>query len=59
MYLQVALLSEGSADSTKMAGFLAVEAEFLLNAMFAFFWSKLGDSDGIDDHGIGVVGFGI
>ena len=27
-----------------MAGFLAAEAEFLLNAMFAFFWSKLGDS---------------
>ena len=42
-----------------MAGFLAVEAELLLNASFAFFWSKLGDSDGIDDHGIGVVGFGI
>ena len=42
-----------------MAGFSAVVAELLLNASFAFFWSKLGDSDGIDDHGIGVVGFGV
>ena len=27
--------------------------------MFAFFWGKLGDFDGIDDHGIGVVGLGV
>ena len=59
MYLLVPLLSKGGAGGTKMAGFSAVEAELLLNASFAFFWSKLGDSDGIDDHGVGVVGFGI
>ena len=39
-----------------MAGFLAAEAEFLLTTMFAFFWGKLGDFDGIDDHGVRVMG---
>ena len=42
-----------------MAGFLAVEAKLLLNATFAFFWSELGDFDGIDDHGVGVMGLGV
>ena len=40
-----------------MARFLAEKAKFLLNAMFAFFRGKLGDFDGIYDHGVGVVGF--
>ena len=42
-----------------MTRFAAVEAEFLLNATFAFLWGKLGDFDGIDDHGIRVVGLGV
>ena len=37
----------------------AVEAKFLLNASFAFFWGKFGDFNSVDDHGIRVVGFGI
>ena len=40
-----------------MTQFAAVEAELFLNASFAFFGGKLGDFDGIDDHGIRVVGF--
>ena len=42
-----------------MAGFPAAEAEFLFNATFAFFWGKLRDFDGINDHGVGVVGLGV
>ena len=42
-----------------MTRFSAVEAEFLFNASFVFFRGKLGDFDGIDDHGIRVVGLGI
>ena len=42
-----------------MTGFPAAEAEFLFNASFVFFRGKLGDFDGIDDHGIRVVGLGI
>ena len=42
-----------------MAWFSAVEAKFLLNATFAFFWGKLGDLDGIYNHGAGVVGLSI
>ena len=42
-----------------MAGFSATEAELLFNASFAFFRGKLRDSDGVDDHSVGVVGFGI
>ena len=42
-----------------MAGFAAAEAEFLFDASFAFFWGKLRDLDGVDDHGVGVVGFGV
>ena len=59
MYLLVALLSEGGACSTEVAGFSAAEAEFLFNATFAFLWGKLGDFDSVDDHGIRVVGFGV
>ena len=44
--------------SAKMSGFSAAEAEFLLNAVLAFFGGKLGNFDSIDDHGIRVVGFG-
>ena len=42
-----------------MTGFSTAEAEFLLNAMFAFFWGKLGDFDRIHDHGVRVVGLGV
>ena len=59
MYLLVAFLVEGGASGTKVAGFSAVKAELFLNAAFAFFWSKLGDFDGVDDHGVGVMSFGV
>ena len=52
-------MSKGSTCGTKMTGFSAAEAEFLLNASFAFFWGKLIDFDGIDDHSVRVMGFGI
>ena len=42
-----------------MSGFSVVEAEFLLNTSFAFFRGEFGDFDGVDDHGIGVMGFGV
>ena len=42
-----------------MTWFAAAEAEFLFNAMFAFFWGEFGDLDSVNDHGVGVVGFGI
>ena len=42
-----------------MTGFSAVEAEFLFNATFVFFWGELGDFDGIDDHGVRVMGLSI
>ena len=42
-----------------MTGFSTAKAELLPNASFAFFWGKLGDFDGIDDHSIGVVGLRI
>ena len=42
-----------------MTGFSAAEAEFLFNASFVFFWSKLRDFDGINDHSVRVMGFGI
>ena len=42
-----------------MAGSSAAEAEFLLNAAFAFFWGEFGDFDSIDDHGVGVVCLGV
>ena len=41
-----------------MSGFLAVKAELLLDAASAFLGSKLGDFDGVYDHGIRVMGFG-
>ena len=58
LYFLVAFLSKGRAASTKMSGFLAAEAKFLLNAMFAFFRSKLGDFDCVNNHGVWVVGLG-
>ena len=36
-----------------------MEAKLFLDVAFAFFWGKLRDFDGIDDHGVGVVGFGV
>ena len=42
-----------------MAGFAATEAEFFFDASFAFFRGKLRDSDGVDDHSVGVMSFGI
>ena len=42
-----------------MAGFSAAEAEFLFDAVLAFFWGKLGDLDRVHDHGIRVVGLGV
>ena len=36
-----------------------MEAKFLFDAAFAFFWSKLGDLDRIHDHGVRIVGFGV
>ena len=41
-----------------MSGFLAVKAELLLNAASTFLGSKLGDFDGVYDHGVRVMGFG-
>ena len=41
-----------------MSRFPASEAEFLFNAAFAFFRSKLGDFDGIYNHGIRIMGLG-
>ena len=58
MYLLVSLLSEGGACSTEVARFSAAEAEFLFNAVFAFFRGEFGDLDRIHDHGVGVVGLG-
>ena len=40
-----------------MSRFSAAEAEFLLDATFAFFWDELGDLDSVDDHGVGVMNF--
>ena len=59
MYLLIALLSEGGACGTKVAGFSAAEAELLFNAVFAFFWGELGDLDRIHNHGVRVVGLGV
>ena len=41
-----------------MSGFSAVEAEFLLNASFAFFRGEFGAFDGIHDHGVRIMVFG-
>ena len=58
LYFWVALLSEGCAGSAEISRFLAAEAKFLLNAVFAFFGSKLEDFDDVHDHGVSVVGLG-
>ena len=42
-----------------MSGFLTMQAEFLFDATSAFFRGELRDFDGVDDHGVGVMGFGI
>ena len=42
-----------------MSRLSATEAEFLLNAASAFFQGELRDFDGVDDHGIGVMSFGV
>ena len=40
-----------------MSKFSAAEAEFLLDATFAFFWDEFGDFDSVDDHDIRVKNF--
>ena len=40
-----------------MSWFSAVEAEFLFDATFAFFWGELGDFDSVNDHGVGIMNF--
>ena len=42
-----------------MSRFSAMEAEFFLDAASVFFQGELRDFDGVDDHGVGVMGFGI
>ena len=42
-----------------MAGFSAAETELLFNATLAFFWGELGDFDGVNNHGVGVVCLGV
>ena len=42
-----------------MSRLSATEAEFLLDAASAFFQGELRDFDGVDDHGVRVMGFGI
>ena len=59
LYLLATFLGKGSACGTKMTEFPAAETELLLNATFAFFWGELGDFDGVDDHGVRVVGLGV
>ena len=36
-----------------------METKLLFDTTFAFFRAELGDSDGVDDHGVGVMGFSI
>ena len=42
-----------------MTRFSAAEAELLFNATVLFFRGKLGDFDGIDDHGVGIVSLSV
>ena len=39
-----------------MPWFLAVEVEFLLNIVFAFFRGEFEDFDGVHDHGVRIMG---
>ena len=55
----VGLLCEGGASGTEVARFSAAKAEFLFNAAFAFFRGELGDFDGVNDHGVGIVSFSV
>ena len=59
LYLGVPFLGEGRAGGTRVPGFSAAETKFLLDAAFSLFWSKLRDFDGIDNHGVRVMGFDI
>ena len=41
-----------------MSGFSATEAKLFLDAVFVFVQGELRDFDSVDDHGVGVMGFG-
>ena len=59
LHLGAPLLGKGCAGGAGVSGFSAAEAEFLFDAMSAFFQGELRDFDGIDNHGVGVMGFGV
>jgi len=48
---------EGGAGAAEVSGLPAVEAEPFFLALFAFFWGKFRDLDGIYVHRVGVTGF--
>ena len=58
LHLGVPFLGKGCTGGAGVSRFSATEAEFLLDAMFVFFWGKLGDLDSVNDHSIRIVGFG-
>ena len=57
LHLGISFLGKGRAGSAGVSRFSTTEAEFLLDATFAFFWGELGDLDSVDDHGVGVMYF--
>ena len=57
LHLGISFLGKGGAGGAGVSRFSTAEAEFLLDATFAFFWGELGDLDGVDDHGIRVMDF--
>ena len=59
LHFGVSLLGKGCAGGAGMSGLSTTEAEFLFDAMSAFLWGELGNLDGVDDHGVRVVGFGV